>query len=96
MSDTLGWAIPVASWASLLIWVAAFRAALPALRGERPMPLDARLAIWTAVLSVSLALALSSLTYNSLLPTEEARFVLLIGRIVLLVAGLVTWMETRR
>lgn len=96
MTDFWGWVIPAMSWTALVLWLAAFRSAIPSLRGERIWPLDARLAIWTAVLGSTAALALSSLTYAGVLPTDASRIVLVAGRVLLLVTGFIAWYETRR
>lgn len=89
------WLVPAMSVAAAVAWLMALRAALPAIRSQTAMSLEARAAVWAALVLVSAILAVSSTVYVGLIDAEASRVLLLATRPVLLVAGIVTWMEVR-
>lgn len=86
------WAVPAIGLAALVVWLVIIRRALRTITAHRNPPDAARLLTLATITVVALCVAVSALTYPSVIGPDLARAMVIIARIALLVGGVaVLW-----
>lgn len=93
-TDPLAWTLPLVSGAAFVAWVCFARRLFGDMAPD--LYVGPRIITVATLTLIALAVFLASLQYPGLIPSDEARFVLSIGRIVLLVGGISALVALRR